>query len=93
MVADKQGNKSSSGTIQSYSNIKKKGHEKLKKYQRLNKELERMCGFKALIAGTPKLGEWLQQIPVITLEISAQRSTILLKTKILCRNLRILGLW
>ncbi|XP_076740510.1 uncharacterized protein LOC143418686 [Maylandia zebra] len=57
------------------SNIRKKEHEKLEKYQGLREELERMWRVKvtvvpvvigALGAVTPKLGEWLQQIPGIT---------------------------
>ena len=72
--------------IPSDSNIKKKEHEKIEKYQGLKEELERMWGVKATVvpvvigalgAVTYKLGEWLQQIPGTTPEISAQRSTVL----------------
>ncbi|KAF7642179.1 hypothetical protein LDENG_00262910 [Lucifuga dentata] len=54
------------------SNIRKKEHEKIEKYQRLKEELERTWKVKskvvpvitgALGAMTPKLGEWLQEIP------------------------------
>lgn len=43
----------------------------------------------ALCAITPKLGEWLQQILGTTFEISVQKKT----AKILCRMLRLPGLW
>ena len=46
-----------------------------------------------LRAVTPKLGEWLQQIPGILLEISAQKRAILGAAKNLCRTLRLPGLW
>ncbi|CAI5667744.1 unnamed protein product [Oreochromis niloticus] len=51
------------------SNIRKKEHEKLEKYQGLREELEKMWREKvtvvigALGGVTPKLGEWLLQIP------------------------------
>ena len=50
------------------SNIIKKEHEKLGKYQGLKEELEKMWGVKAAVvpimvgALKPKLGGWLQQI-------------------------------
>ncbi|XP_076747453.1 uncharacterized protein LOC143421715 [Maylandia zebra] len=84
------------------SNIGKKEHEKLEKYQGLREELERMWRVKvtvvpvvigALGAVTPKLGEWLQQIPGITSEISVQKSAVLGTAKILRRTLKLPGLW
>ncbi|KAF7647953.1 hypothetical protein LDENG_00164190, partial [Lucifuga dentata] len=54
------------------SNIRKKEHEKIEKYQGLKEELERTWKVKskvvpvvivALGAVTPKLGVWLQEIP------------------------------
>lgn len=39
--------------------------------------------------GTLRLGEWLQQIPGITFEISVQKTTILRNAKILCRTFRL----
>uniref|UniRef100_A0A3P9CTW7 C2H2-type domain-containing protein n=1 Tax=Maylandia zebra TaxID=106582 RepID=A0A3P9CTW7_9CICH len=83
------------------SNIRKKEHEKLEKYQGLREELERMWRVKvtvvpvvigALGAVTPKLGEWLQQIPGITSEISVQKSAVLGTAKILRRTLKLPGL-
>ena len=68
--------------IPSDSNIRKKEHQKLEKYQGLREELEKMWGVKAkvvpvvigaLVAVTPKLGEWLQQIPGRTSDISVQK--------------------
>ena len=56
----------------SASHILKKEHKKHKKYQGLKEELQRMWRVKASVvtpviealrAVTPKLGEWLQQIP------------------------------
>ena len=47
----------------------------------------------ALKAVTPKLGEWLQQMPGITSEISVKLSAILETVKILCRTLRLPGFW
>ena len=41
----------------------------------------------------PKLGECLQLIPGITSEISVQKTTILAAATILCRTLRLPGLW
>uniref|UniRef100_A0A669EZW7 Reverse transcriptase domain-containing protein n=1 Tax=Oreochromis niloticus TaxID=8128 RepID=A0A669EZW7_ORENI len=84
------------------SNIRKKEHEKLEKYQGLREELERMWRIKvtvvpvvigALGAVTPKLGEWLQQIPGTTSEISVQKSAVLGTAKILRRTLKLPGLW
>ena len=84
--------------IPSDSNIRKKEHEKLEKYQGLREELEKMWGVKAkvvpvvigaLVAVTPKLGEWLQQIPGRTSEISVQKSGILGTAKIMHRTLKL----
>ncbi len=84
--------------ILSDSNIRKKEHEKLKKYQ----GLEKMWGVKATVvpvsiralkAVTPKLGEWLQQIPGTTSEISVKKSAVLGTAEILCRTLKLPGLW
>ena len=47
----------------------------------------------ALGAVTPKLGEWLQQIPGRTSEISVQKSALLGTAKILRRTLKLPGLW
>ncbi|TWW73505.1 Kin of IRRE-like protein 1 [Takifugu flavidus] len=56
--------------IPSDSNIRKKEHEKLEKYQGLKENIERMCGMKATVvpvvigtlgAVTPKPSRWLQQ--------------------------------
>ena len=64
------------------SNTRNREHEKLEKYHVLKEELQRMWRVKALVvpvvigelwAVTPKLGEWLQQIPGMTLEISIQK--------------------
>ncbi|XP_055359974.1 uncharacterized protein LOC129603341 [Betta splendens] len=58
--------------IPSNGNIRKKEHEKLEKYQGLREELEKAWKVKATVvpvvigalgAVTPKLEEWLQQIP------------------------------
>lgn len=66
------------------SNIGKKEHERLEKYQRLRDELEKMCRVKetmvivvigAFSAVTPKVGK--QQIPGTTATISVKKSTIL----------------
>ncbi|KAF7656848.1 hypothetical protein LDENG_00035480 [Lucifuga dentata] len=65
------------------SNIRKKEHEKIEKYQGLKEELERTWKVKfkvvpvvtgALGAVTPKLGEWLQEILGTTSEVSEQKS-------------------
>ncbi|TWW59227.1 hypothetical protein D4764_06G0007570 [Takifugu flavidus] len=88
--------------IPSDSNIRKKEHEKLEKYQGLKEEIERMWGMKAtvvpVVIGTlgavaPKLSRWLQQIPGTTSEISVQKSAVLGTAKILHRTLRLPGLW
>ena len=82
-------------TVPSDSNIKKKEYEKLEKYKGLKEELERMwkVNFKvvpvvleALGAVTPKLEEWLQQIPG-TSELSVQKSAVLETAKVLGRTL------
>ncbi|KAF7643082.1 hypothetical protein LDENG_00244990 [Lucifuga dentata] len=85
--------------IPSDGNIRKKEHEKLEKYQGLQEELDRMWKVKstvvigALGAVTPKLGEWLQQIPGTTSEISVQKSAVLGTAKMLHRTLKLPGLW
>ena len=47
----------------------------------------------ALGAVTPKLEEWLQQIPGTTSELSVQRSAGLGTAKILRKTLKLPGLW
>ncbi|TWW57464.1 hypothetical protein D4764_07G0001830 [Takifugu flavidus] len=88
--------------ISSDSNIRKKEHEKLEKYQELKEEIERMWGMKAavvpvviwtLAAVAPNLSRWLRQIPGTTSEISVQKCAVLGTAKILRRTLRLLGLW
>ncbi len=88
--------------IPSDSKIRKKEHQKLEKYQGLKKELEKMSGVKATVvpvvigalgAVTHKLGEWLQQIPGTTSEVSVQKSAILRTTNIQCRTLKLPDLW
>ena len=80
----------------------KKEHEKLKQYQGLKEELERMWRVKASMipfvrtiiwALTPKLGEWLHQIPGKTSVMSVQMSAILGTAKILSRILSLPSLW
>ena len=89
-------------TVPSDSNIKKKESEKLKKYQGLKDKLERSWKVMAKVvpvvigalrAETPKLKKWLQQIPETTTELSVQESAVLGTTKILCRTLKLPGLW
>ncbi|XP_068190807.1 uncharacterized protein [Antennarius striatus] len=84
------------------ANIRKKEHEKIEKYQGLKEQLEQMWKVKvnvvpvvvgALGAVTPKLEEWLQQIPGTTSEASVQKSAVLGTAKILRRTLRLPGLW
>ncbi|TWW76591.1 hypothetical protein D4764_13G0012530 [Takifugu flavidus] len=88
--------------IPSDSNIRKKEHAKLEKYQGLKEEMERMWGMKATVVPvvigtlgvvTPNLSRWLQQIPGTTSEISVQKSAVLGTAKILRRTLRLPGLW
>ena len=88
--------------VLSDSNIKKKEYEKLEKYQRLKEELERTWKVKAkvvpmvigaLVAVTPKLEEWLKQIPTTTSELSVQKNAMLGTAKILRRTLKLPGLW
>ena len=64
------------------SDIRKKEHEKIKKYQGLKEQLKQMWKVKcneipvvvgALGAVTPKLREWLQQIPGTTSEVSSRK--------------------
>lgn len=83
-------------------NIKKKKFEKLEKYQGLKEDLVRMWKVKAKVvpvvigafgAVTPKLAEWLLQIPGTTSELSVQKSTVLGIAKILHRTLKLLGPW
>ncbi|TWW59309.1 hypothetical protein D4764_06G0008390 [Takifugu flavidus] len=88
--------------IPSDSNIRKKEHKKLEKYQGLKEEMERMWWMKATVvpvvigalgAVTPNLSRWLQQIPGTTPEISVQTSAVLGTAKILRRTLRLPSLW
>ena len=88
--------------IPSDSNLRRKEHKRIEKYQGLREELEKMWGVKATVvpvvigtlgAATPKLGGWLQQIPGTTSEISFQRFALLGAAKILRRTLRLPGLW
>ncbi|XP_054913489.1 uncharacterized protein LOC129377515 [Poeciliopsis prolifica] len=88
--------------IPSDCNIRKKEHEKLEKYQGLREELERAWKVKttvvpvvigALGAVTPKLEQWLQQIPGTTSDISVQKCAVLGTAKILRRTLKLPGLW
>ena len=70
----------------------KKEHKKLKKYQGVKEQVEKMWELKTavlpvLIEVTPKLGQWLQQVSGNTSEISAQKSAVLERAKILCRTL------
>ena len=44
-------------------------------------------------AVTPKLEEWLQQIPGTKSELSVQKSVVLGTAKILRRTLKLPGLW
>ena len=84
------------------ANIRKKEHEKVEKYQGLKEELEKAWKVKtsvvpvvigALGAVTPKLEEWLQQIPGKTSDIWVQKSAVLGTAKILRRTLKLPGLW
>lgn len=45
----------------------------------------------ALRTATPKLGEWHQQIPGATTEISVQKSAVIGTAQILCRTLKVQG--
>ena len=81
---------------------RKMEYEKLEKYQRLKEELERRWKVKAkvvpmvtgaLVAVTPKLEEWLEQIPATTSELSVQKSAVPGTAKILRRTLKLPGLW
>ncbi|KAF7650224.1 hypothetical protein LDENG_00129190, partial [Lucifuga dentata] len=82
------------------SNIRKKEHQKIQRYQGLKEELERTWKVKskvvpvvtgALRAVTPKLGEWLQGIPGTTFEVSVQKSAVLEQLRY-CRTLKLPGL-
>ena len=88
--------------IPSDYNIRKKEHEKLEKYQGLREELEKTWKVKttvvpvvigALGAVTPKLEQWLKQIPGTTSDISVQKCAVLGTAKILRRTLKLPGLW
>ena len=88
--------------VPSDSNIKKKEYEKQEKYQGLKEELERTWKVKAKVVPvvigalgpvTPRLEEWLQQIPGTTSELSVQKSAVLRITKILRRTHKLPGLW
>ncbi|XP_078791071.1 uncharacterized protein LOC111949134 [Oryzias latipes] len=88
--------------VPSDGNIRKKEHEKLEKYQGLREELEKAWKVKvtvvpvvigALGAITPKLEEWLQQIPGKTSDLSVQKSAVPGTAKILCKTLKLPGLW
>lgn len=88
--------------IPSDGNIRKKEHEKLEKYQGLKEELEKAWRVKAVVvpvvigalgAVTPKLEEWLEQIPGTTSDISVQKCAVLGTAKILRRTLKLPGLW
>ena len=77
-------------------------YENLENYQGLKEELERTWKVKAKVvavviealgAVTPKLKEWLHQIPGTTSELSVQKSVVLGTAKILCRTLKLPGLW
>ena len=98
----RQAEEGGSGHRPSDSYIKKKEYEKLRKYQGLKEELERMWKVKAkvvpvLIGGlgavTPKLEERLQQIPRTTSELCVQKSAVPGTAKILRRSLKLPGLW
>lgn len=76
MVVDNQRKKAEVAdiAIPTDSNIRKKEHEKLEKYQGLRGELDEISKVKGTVvpivirvlwAVTPKLGGWLQQIPDI----------------------------
>ena len=86
--------------LPSDSNIRKKEYEKLEKYQGIKEELERTWKVKAKVvpvvigalgAVTPKLEEWLQQIPGTTSELSVEKDAVLGTAKIRRRILP--GLW
>uniref|UniRef100_A0A087XGF1 Reverse transcriptase zinc-binding domain-containing protein n=2 Tax=Poecilia formosa TaxID=48698 RepID=A0A087XGF1_POEFO len=86
--------------IPSDHNIRKKEHEKLEKYQGLREELEKAWKVKttvvpvvigALGAVTPKLEQWLKQIPGTTSDISVQKCAVLGTAKILRRTLKLPG--
>ena len=76
--------------------------DKTQNIQGLKEKLERTRKVKAKVvpvvigalgAVTPKLEEWLQQIPGTTSELSVQKSAVLGTAKILCRTLKLPGLW
>ena len=73
----------------------------MEKYQGLKEELERTWKVKtkvvpvvtgALGAVTPKLEEWLRQIPGTTSELSVQKSAVPGKAELLRRTLNLPGL-
>lgn len=68
-------------TIPADSNIKKKEHKKIKKYQALKEQLEQMWKLKSTVfpveictlgAVTPKRTHWLRQIPGTTSKVCVQ---------------------
>lgn len=84
------------------SNFRTKEHEKMEKYQGLQKQLEQMWKGKAevvpvvpqaLAAVSPELEECLQQIPGATSEFFVQKSAVLRTAKILQKILKLPGLW
>ncbi|GAA6104550.1 uncharacterized protein LOC106513546 [Tachysurus ichikawai] len=82
------------------SNIMKKEHEKIEKYQGLKEQLEHTWKVKSKVVPVviralcdPQLGEWLQQIPGVACDVSVQKSAVRGTTKILCRTLKFTGLW
>lgn len=85
--------------VPSESNIRKQ-YKKLKKYQGLKQELEKMWKVRtkliAVVLGAlriviPKMAEWLKQI-LGTSELPFQKSTVLGTAKILCEILKVPGL-
>lgn len=84
------------------TNIKSKEIEKVTKYQPLREELARIWGghgqvvpvvIGALGAITPKLEEWLAQIPGEYNCVALQKCALISTCKILRRTLRLPGLW
>lgn len=78
--------------------IRKKEHEKLEKYEGLEKMWRVKVNMdpvviRALGVVTPKLGEWLKLIPGTTSEISVQKSAVLGRAKKLRWTLKLSGLW
>ena len=86
--------------VPSDSNIKNKEYETLEEYRGLKKELERTWKVNAKVlpvvigaigAVTPKLEEWLQQIPGTTSELDVEKSAVLGTAKVLRRTLKLPG--